>query len=146
MARKTKTSLKSFDVHVYVVARVKVSGVKAKSARTAAKLAEKNTDFYAAIKSSEFSDDIIDFLVDEVDDKGEVIQSQSLNADFTPQVNKHEVSILWGSSPDPDNGPSEYEFKTAAELSAFLLGVEESSGWMDYEVVEPARSEQVNAE
>ena len=45
------------------------------------------------------------------------------------------VNIRWGSDPDQDV-VSHYSFKTAAELSSFLDGVEESSGWMDYDIVE----------
>lgn len=44
------------------------------------------------------------------------------------------VKIRWGSMEPTD--PFEYEFKTEAERDAFLYGVEESSGWMDYEIVE----------
>jgi hypothetical protein len=40
------------------------------------------------------------------------------------------VKILWGC----DEVPSEYSFKTQAEVDAFLLGVDESNGWLCYEV------------
>ena len=32
--------------------------------------------------------------------------------------------------------PWKYIFKTEAEQKAFLQGVDESSGWLDYEIVE----------
>ncbi len=44
--------------------------------------------------------------------------------------NKIVVKILWGV----DENPSEYSFKTQAEADAFLLGVDESNGWLSYEV------------
>tara|TARA_R100001015_G_C4633328_1_gene198126 strand:- start:288 stop:455 length:168 start_codon:yes stop_codon:yes gene_type:complete len=40
------------------------------------------------------------------------------------------VKILWGV----DKNPSKYSFKTQAEADAFMRGVEESNGWLDYEV------------
>lgn len=42
------------------------------------------------------------------------------------------VKILWGTF--FDEVPSEYSFKTQAEVDAFLLGVDESNGWLCYEV------------
>ncbi len=49
------------------------------------------------------------------------------------------VKVLWGTEETrEDQGnpkPSEYTFGTQAEADAFLLGVEESNGWMEYEVV-----------
>jgi hypothetical protein len=50
-----------------------------------------------------------------------------------------EVRIRWGSEStreDMGNVTSTYAFDTDAELSAFLKGVDEACGWMDYEVVE----------
>lgn len=47
------------------------------------------------------------------------------------------VRILWGMEPDSDNEPTEYSFATEAELDAFLHGVEEGSGWIDYKVIYP---------
>lgn len=39
------------------------------------------------------------------------------------------VKVLWGF----DENPQEYSFKTQAEADAFLLGVDESNGWLCYE-------------
>jgi hypothetical protein len=44
------------------------------------------------------------------------------------------VKIRWGSMEQTQ--PFEYSFVTEAGRDAFLYGVEESSGWMDYELVE----------
>ena len=44
------------------------------------------------------------------------------------------VSVLWGSH--PDDVPVTYYFDTQAEMEAFLHGVDESSGWMDYAAIE----------
>ena len=57
------------------------------------------------------------------------------------KVKKHSVKILWGSKTsmavDGDGRESiDYEFDTTAELSAFLHGVDEANGWLDYELVE----------
>jgi hypothetical protein len=46
------------------------------------------------------------------------------------------VQILWGSHPDPDQEPKLYEFNTKDELDTFMDGVNEASGWLDYEIVE----------
>lgn len=53
------------------------------------------------------------------------------------------VKILWGSEDvrrndydDESVNPSEYSFNTQAEKDAFLMGVDEASGWFDYEIVE----------
>jgi len=45
---------------------------------------------------------------------------------------KFSITILWGEYPEPDAEPVKYEFDTQKELNAFLHGVNESSGWMDY--------------
>jgi|DEB0MinimDraft_10_1074344.scaffolds.fasta_scaffold73935_5 hypothetical protein len=42
------------------------------------------------------------------------------------------VRVLWGFHEDP----KEYSFNTQAEADAFLLGVDESNGWLCYEVEE----------
>ena len=44
--------------------------------------------------------------------------------------------IRWGTDPEAQAKPCSYSFATKAELEAFLLGVDESSGWLEYEVVE----------
>jgi len=46
------------------------------------------------------------------------------------------VTILWGESPDKDDEPVRYEFNTASERRAFLLGVSEAMGWAGWEVVD----------
>lgn len=48
------------------------------------------------------------------------------------------VQISWGSSEPTE--PFTYEFSTQAALDAFLYGVDEASGWMDYRIVEPGDS------
>jgi hypothetical protein len=45
---------------------------------------------------------------------------------------KHEVWIVWGKALMDTDGPTLYTFNTEGELLAFLRGVEESNGWMDY--------------
>jgi hypothetical protein len=44
------------------------------------------------------------------------------------------VSIVWGEF--TENIPKSYNFQSEKELEAFLLGVEEANGWMDYNAVE----------
>ena len=46
------------------------------------------------------------------------------------------VTILWGSTPEPDDTPVTYEFPTQAEMDAFMAGVEAANGWLDYEIIE----------
>lgn len=50
------------------------------------------------------------------------------------------VTLAWGSPATREElGPEahcEYSFDTEAELRAFMLGVDEAAGWMDYEIVE----------
>lgn len=49
------------------------------------------------------------------------------------------VRIRWGSAATREENPDgvcEYEFDTKAELDAFHKGVDESSGWSEYEVVD----------
>lgn len=48
----------------------------------------------------------------------------------------HKVSILWGVTPDVGDEATTYSFVTKGELTAFLEGVEEGNGWMDWELVE----------
>lgn len=61
----------------------------------------------------------------------------SSNMPVTTDEKPHKVQILWGESPEKDDEPMEYAFKTAEELDAFLYGVSEAEGWMDYELIEP---------
>ena len=47
------------------------------------------------------------------------------------------VHIRWGSSEETqDANSSTYTFETEAELVAFTLGVDQASGWMDYEQID----------
>lgn len=41
------------------------------------------------------------------------------------------VSIRWGES--PEGPPLEYAFATMEELRAFLRGVDQAIGWLDYD-------------
>lgn len=53
------------------------------------------------------------------------------------EVKKYRVKILWGSNPELDERePIEYEFATTGELAAFLHGVDEGNGWLEYDLVE----------
>lgn len=51
---------------------------------------------------------------------------------------KHTVYIVWGSEStrEENSNPISYCFDTKAELDAFLLGVEEANGWMEYMIVD----------
>jgi hypothetical protein len=50
----------------------------------------------------------------------------------------HKVRIRWGSGSFGDSQePCEYEFSTIEELNAFLLGVDEASGCLDYHQIDP---------
>ena len=44
-------------------------------------------------------------------------------------VEKIKVTIVWGSGYDVEKT---YEFASAAEKVAFMKGVDEAIGWMDY--------------
>jgi hypothetical protein len=44
------------------------------------------------------------------------------------------IRILWGQSHEPDDEPTQYEFATEAEFDAFMHGVDEANGWLNYEV------------
>lgn len=51
----------------------------------------------------------------------------------TPQMRPtHTIHIAWGEKPETDDTPCTYEFNTEAELRAFLRGVDECDGWMNY--------------
>lgn len=49
------------------------------------------------------------------------------------------VKIIWGEYPDSveDDAFEEYAFETMPELKAFMWGIEESSGWNNYGIVDP---------
>lgn len=57
---------------------------------------------------------------------------------------RFKTHIIWGSSPAPGDTANEYAFATEAELDAFLLGVSEAEGWLDYEITGPTAT--VNAD
>ena len=42
------------------------------------------------------------------------------------------VYVVWGETLMSDDKIHDYEFATEAEREAFILGVEESNGWLDY--------------
>jgi len=49
------------------------------------------------------------------------------------------VTIQWGTVASLDtesNPPQTYEFDTKAELDAFLMGVDEMDGWLEYHIKE----------
>ena len=56
------------------------------------------------------------------------------------------IFIVWGTEDvkaagegdwkDLENMPTEYEFETEKEVEAFLKGVEETVGWLDYMVLD----------
>lgn len=48
---------------------------------------------------------------------------------------EYKVTILWGQIPE-DNKPITYSFDTEKELNAFMYGVDETVGWLDYEIIE----------
>ena len=50
------------------------------------------------------------------------------------------VRIGWGEDfdeekPLDDQNVATYEFETLREMEAFLLGVDEGNGWLEYEVI-----------
>jgi len=48
------------------------------------------------------------------------------------------VTIQWGTVASREgNPPKTYEFNTQAELNAFLFGISEMDGWMEYQIVDP---------
>lgn len=48
----------------------------------------------------------------------------------------HIVWIVWGEDPDEGTPSMPYMFDTDAERLAFLRGVAEAQGWMDYRIVD----------
>lgn len=50
---------------------------------------------------------------------------------------KHKITILWGDGDiDEVVPPRTYEYSTAAELAAFIEGLDEAINWNGYEIVE----------
>lgn len=54
--------------------------------------------------------------------------------DLLQKLQPLKIKIAWGSSPD-ENGIKEYSFDTEDEYHAFMHGVDESNGWMDYSTI-----------
>ena len=48
----------------------------------------------------------------------------------------HEITILWGECPEPDDEPITYNFDTKAELNSFMRGILAGDGWFFWTVVE----------
>lgn len=67
-----------------------------------------------------------------------------------PPVEKQRVWIIWGSGEKP--APMMYEFDTLLQLNAFLEGVDQANGWMDFaqydtaEAAEKAYKEETDEE
>jgi hypothetical protein len=52
-------------------------------------------------------------------------------------ITQHSITILWGATPELDGRrPQTYQFDTEIELNAFIKGVEEASGWLEYEIID----------
>ncbi len=68
-----------YDVHIYAIARRKVSSVDADSPQGAARKAEGLVDLHQDISAghAEYADDIEGFLVDLLDDGGQRVEAQS---------------------------------------------------------------------
>ena len=47
---------------------------------------------------------------------------------------KYKVKITWGVTSWGDAQTKTYEFKTEKEMDAFLYGVDESNGWLSYDI------------
>jgi hypothetical protein len=45
------------------------------------------------------------------------------------------IKIRWGATVEEGDKPKEYSFVTQDELTAFTDGVEEGSGWMDFNII-----------
>jgi hypothetical protein len=75
-----------FDVHIYAIARLKVTGIEADSAQEAVQIAEQVIDLHQAIASgdAEYADEIVGFLVDALNDAGVRIEGDSVV--FNPTV------------------------------------------------------------
>lgn len=48
----------------------------------------------------------------------------------------HELTILWGSSPEPDDKPETYKFNTKDELDSFMKGVRAGHGWDFWTIID----------
>lgn len=69
-------------------------------------------------------------------DKETLLGNSQVNkcSDVATNSEKNSVTILWGQALRKDE-PDTYEFDTEKELEAFMHGVNESSGWMEYDIL-----------
>jgi len=51
-------------------------------------------------------------------------------------LKKFKVKIRWGVTSYGSDQTKSYEFITEKEMDAFLQGVEEANGWLEYEILE----------
>ena len=66
-------------------------------------------------------------------------------------MKKNEVTIVWGTEAvrgieKPIKGYTKikYKFNTERELDAFIKGVDEGNGWLEYEVIDELESLKYN--
>ena len=66
-------------------------------------------------------------------------------------MKKNEVTIVWGTEAvrgieKPIEGYTKikYKFNTESELDAFIKGVDEGNGWLEYEVIDELESLKYN--
>jgi hypothetical protein len=73
----------NYDVHIYVITRVKVGGVEADSPKAAASREEQSVDLHVLLAAgqAEYAEDIEGFLVDALDEAGQRIDGQSVFLD-----------------------------------------------------------------
>lgn len=84
---------KTYDVHLYAVVRVKVSGVKAQSPEEAAKKADKSIDLHTAFPAKEYlpgvtgeyAEEVEAILVDTLDASGKVVKETTLDGNYVPK-------------------------------------------------------------
>ena len=51
-------------------------------------------------------------------------------------MKKFKVKIHWGVTSFGDDQTKTYQFDTEKEMDAFLFGVDEANGWLEYEIIE----------
>lgn len=58
--------------------------------------------------------------------------SMSDNHDYVERTPEQFVLfVVWGERPEAGDKPCKYSFATQAEANAFLLGIDEATGWFD---------------
>jgi hypothetical protein len=57
-----------------------------------------------------------------------------------PTDKLYKIKIRWGMRSSGQK-PTHYEFNTEAELEAFVYGVVEGDGWMEYEIIKITKPE-----